>query len=480
MLVFLAGGCQSYERKALDLANHRTAFLERTPQSPQVQEFAASLANGATSDSVAFDLTDGAICAEAELVALVFNADLRLARLRAGVTQASAENAGLWEDPTIGVDLVRIVESTPNPWKVFSSLGLTIPISGRLEIEKQRAGVEHTTELARVAEREWMIRMDVRRAWTEWSALDAQLVMTREFVQHVDEVLAVVDRMEQVGEIARTEARLFRIEKITKVAELAVLESRAQEAELRLKQLMGLSPDAALRFVSTGIGPATAAIDELASPTDLESRNPAMVVAAADYEVAEKSLEFEVRKQYPDLHIGPGYGQEDGQNQVLLGLSLPIPILNANRQGIAEAQARRELARAIAETTLEQLVASARAAQVRLDAARRQREMLESQIVPLVDAQYADARQVAQLGEVSTLVLLESLSRQQEAKVKLIEARRDEALARIDVQAISGPAASVASAPSPQERHEASDLSATFTSTITHAATVISSTPPTR
>lgn len=438
LTALVAGGCQSYERRPLDMAGHQAAFLARTPESPEVRAFAEGLAARSPGTN-GFNSTDGITCAEAEVLALVFNADLRLARLRAGVTRATAENAGLWEDPTIGVDLTRIIESTPEPWKVFTSVGITIPISGRLEIEKQRAGVEHAAELARVAQSEWSVRMSVRRAWTEWSALDAQLAATREFLGRVDQILTVVDKMEQAGEMARTEARLFRIEKATKAAELAVLESRAQEANLRLRQLMGMSPDSPLQLQASGVGPARASESRSADASELELRSPAMLVVAAEYEAAEKSLELEIRKQYPDLHIGPGYGNEDGQNQVLLGLSVPIPILNANRQGIAEARARRELAQAGAETTLEQTIAAMRAAEIRLAAATRRRQTLETDVVPLVDAQYSDARQVARLGEVNTLVLLESLTRQQEAKVGLVEAVRDEAIGAIDVDELLGP-----------------------------------------
>lgn len=47
---------------------------------------------------------------------------------------------------------------------------------------------------------------------------------------------------------------------------------------------------------------------------------------------------------------------------------------------------------------------------------------------------------MAKLGEVNTLVLLESLKRQQEAKLSLVEARREEALAEIDLDELIGPA----------------------------------------
>lgn len=436
--VVLAAGCQSYERRPLDLAGHGTVFLARTPDSPEVRAFAARLA-AETGDAGAFDPTDGISCAEAEVIALVFNADLRLARLRAGVARATAENSGLWEDPTFGVDLARILDGTPEPWKVFGTLGVTIPISGRLALEKALAGEEHAAELTRVGAREWAVRMAVRREWSAWSALAAQAEATREFVERVDQVLVVVDAMERAGEMTRGEARLFRIERATKALELAAIESRASEADLRLRGLMGLSPDAPLRLVVGGVGPARRGGAANAGDADPSGRSPAVLVARAEYEAAERALALEVRRQYPDLHLGPGVGREDGQDQVLLGVSVPLPLVNANRRGIAEARANREVARAAAEAALEQAIGALRAAETRLDSATRRREVLESEIVPLVDAQYEDARRIARLGEVNTLVLLESLKRQHEAKVALIEAARDESLAAVDRDDVLGP-----------------------------------------
>lgn len=448
LLATVAGGCQSYQAKPLDMPELRAAFLARTPESPAVRAFAESLtpreAEGAT-----FDPADGVSCAEAEVVALVFNADLRVARLRAGVSQATADTAGLWEDPTLGVDLARIIDSTPEPWKAFGSLSLTIPISGRLAIAKQQAGAAHAAELARVAQQEWAVRMELRRAWTNWSALAAQHAATRDVGTRADEVVALVDVMERSGEIARTQGRLFRIEQATKAADLATLASRVEESELRLKRLMGLAPDALVTFQASGIGPpptnnlqsasdAGTRADPEAPAVAIEHSNPALRVARAEYAAAEKALELAIRAQYPDLVIGPGFGREDGMDQVLLGLSVPLPILNANRGAIAEARAQRDVAHATVEAALEGALADVHAADVRRAAATARREALETTIVPLVEAQYADARELARLGEVNTLVLLESITRQHEAQLALIDARREEALAWIDLAEVLG------------------------------------------
>lgn len=89
-------GCQSYQSSPLDLAAHRDGWHARTPGDEPVRAFAERLAE--SGESAAFDLSDELTLAEGEIVALVFNPDLRLARLRAGISTATAEHAGLWDE----------------------------------------------------------------------------------------------------------------------------------------------------------------------------------------------------------------------------------------------------------------------------------------------------------------------------------------------------------------------------------------------
>ncbi|MFM1889496.1 MAG: hypothetical protein RLZZ565_253, partial [Planctomycetota bacterium] len=137
MLAGLAlAGCRTYEAKPIDLSSTREAFLERTPDRPEIAEFASRLA--LAPDASAFDPTDGLSLAEAEAVCLFFNVDLRIARAEAGVAEANAANAGLWPDPVFGLEWTRLLESSLNPNELFGSIAFTIPISGRLEVEKER------------------------------------------------------------------------------------------------------------------------------------------------------------------------------------------------------------------------------------------------------------------------------------------------------------------------------------------------------
>lgn len=466
----VAAGCATYEPAPVDLSAHQAAFLERTPESAvdtrgggargASGDGSASAAPGAIgtpdaraaaaeepvardgSGAITLDASDGLTLEESELVALVFNAELRRAREQAGVARAGAENAGLWDDPRIALQFTRILESVSDPNELFGSFSMTLPISGRLEIEKKRLGLAHAAALARVAQMEWQVRMDVRREWARLAALVAQRESVREFASLLDGVVEVVQAMARDGEIAAIEARLFALERLSANVELYRLDAMCRESELATLHLLGLPPRTAAELLTQGSTPRPVEREAVGDDAALQQRvlqGPALLVAMAEYEVAESALEEQVRIQYPDLQIGPGYGTQNTDRQVLVGISVPLPILNGNRRGIAESHAAREVARASVELALESAIASVALRQSQWSAARRQREIIEGELVPLVELQYAQAREVARLGEVNTLALMEGLKRRNEARMRLVGAMRDEAIAAIDVEEILGP-----------------------------------------
>lgn len=439
--LILSIGCRSYQPRPLALDATQRDFLARAVDGPALADFSARLRDVAPG-AMAFEPADGISLREAEAIALVFNRELRLARLAAGVTRANAENAGLWQDPRLGVDLSRIVSgATSGGVEALASIAFTLPLSGRLELEKQHAQAEHHAELARVAREEWRVIAELRRAWAEQSSLAAEADAARDVLERVAQVLAVVDRMEQSGEIARIEARLFRIEEAKLRAQLAEIDASLARATREIEQLVGLPPRA-----DRGFERGFAVFTELAAEAQdallarVARTSPAIAVARTEHEVAERRLAQEIRAQWPELEVAPGFGEQDGDTQAVLGLGVTLPVLNGNRRGIAEADAARELARGRADAEVERALGALLAAESRRAAAQARTESLEKTLVPLVELQYAEAREVARLGEVNTLVLFETLKQQLDAKHQLIVARRDAALAAIDIEEIAGPA----------------------------------------
>jgi outer membrane protein TolC len=440
--VFAASGCQSYEPQPLDLAAHSDAWFSRTAESEEVMQFAQALREQGRLDDEDFDPTDGLSVREAEVVALVFNPDLRLARLRHGVAVASAEHAGLWEDPTFNVDALYITESVPDPWVTTFGLGITVPLSGRLGVEKARAEAEAAAALERVALAEWRTVQALRIAWMAWSADQLRAEVTEDLVERLDSIVASTHRLAEIGELQKTQATLFALEQATRRNELEALRGTVEVHEQAVRSILGLSPDAPVQLETAISSPQLPSVPE--QPVDrLLRANLDLAALKADYEVAEQTLHREIRKQYPDLTIGPVYENEEGQSKIGFFGSIPIPIINANKQAIAEARAERTLARAAYETEFEQIVGQLARARAMHETARRQREDLEATLVPLVDREVTDARQLLELGEGldegTALVLLESLVRAYETKLKLIAVRLTEARAAIGMLTLLGP-----------------------------------------
>jgi outer membrane protein, heavy metal efflux system len=431
-------GCASYEAKPVDLEATRQAWLGRTPDHESAKAFAQELARKEGRQETGFDPSDGLTLAEAEPVALVFNPELRVARLQANVARATAQTAGLWDDPALGVGLERILRSVDNPWIIGASLDITIPISGRLDVEKAKANKELAAALDEVAAKEWATRAAVRELWLAWSAQRERATLLKELVTRLEDVAGLAKRQEEAGSMAPIETRVFAVELESAKARLITQEASVKEMEIGLKQLLGLSPGAPVTLVPTVIFEVTE-LDAARMRVAMEQGNPELAAVRGEYAVAEESLRLEVRKQYPDLMLGPGYKNEDGASRLLFNASLPLPLWNQNKQGVAQADARREVARGEVTATYERLASRLAMAEIRYEAGTAARKAVEEKVVPLADAQEAQVREVAGLGRVDPLLILQAIGSQHDAKVRLVDAREAESQGAVRLGELMGP-----------------------------------------
>ncbi len=436
LVVGLFASCQSYEESPLDSARHRAAWHERTLADGSLQGFLERLDRDLPGTGDEFDPADGLTLDEGSLVALVFNPGLRLARLRVAREAVGAEHAGLLADPELSLGVLRITESVSDRWVLSPGLTFTIPLSGRLAAEQELAGASHEAARHRALEAEWDVWHEVRREWVEWSAARLRVEETERFVDALEALVGTAMQLAESGELARTEAVLFSVELAQRRNRLGRLRGDVAAGEQRLRTHLGLAPEAPVTFVPSlalGVGSAHgAAVGE---------RNPTLARLREEYEVAEQALRREIRKQYPDLVIGPQYEYDEGQSRVGFLGAIPVPFLNANRRAIAEARVDREIARAVYETEYEVLVGRRAAAAARAGSLAEQRADIESVLVPLIDRQLDDAMRLMQLGEGKGLVVLESFTRAHQTKLDLIETRSAEALVRAELEYLTGPPA---------------------------------------
>lgn len=414
------GGCRTYQPDPPDLRAIAADFNAR-----------AGLLSPSAGERAQIDRET------AEGLALLLNPDLRLARARAGVTLATAENSGLWEDPRLSVDLARILAGGPDAWMGGAMLGITIPLSGRLEAESRSAEASHALELARIYEQEWALRAQVRRAWAERVAAVERATILDNFLSDIASLMSLVESREAAGESRRLDGDAFRLElaiaRLARSAEALSLEER----DLDLLRLMGLGPGSPVGF-SRAQPPELDPIGSIA-PDFTSGLHPALITALREHDVAERDLALEIRRQYPDLMLGMGLGREDGHGRLLLGLELPLPILNRNRLGIARAEAMRQQARANLERTFELLAGEFALATARHRSAIERLAIASSDVLPASERQRRAALDEATLGEVNPMTLMRTLIASRDARLALTAARLDESLASIRARELAGP-----------------------------------------
>jgi outer membrane protein TolC len=434
-----AWGCQKYQSQPLSLEEHRARWNNRTIDGESLRSFASELAQTPRYAAVDYDPENGISLAESEIIALFYNPDLRESRERAQVPAEAARHAMLWDDPDLSFDANRVIESVPDPWALSGSIGVSLPLSGRLGAQKRLSEAEHARALAQLAVQEWELITELRRAWLAWSAESLRAQVTSELATQIDRVVEAIDNLEGEAELPEMEARLFRLEALMRKNDARGLAGSAMQQELHLKQLLGLRPDAPVLFIPT----ISIEVDDLAPNQrreQVQHAHPEIIERRMAYEESERTLALEIRRQYPDVFLGTSLeNDEDDQTRIGFSGSLPLAIWNRNRSAIAQARAEREARRIGFEATLETRIHELSQAEIEWQTKREVREDFEAIVFPLLEQQISDARAAVEEGDFDAFLQLETVVRFEEAKLRLIDAREQEALAATRINAALGP-----------------------------------------
>jgi outer membrane protein TolC len=186
-------------------------------------------------------------------------------------------------------------------------------------------------------------------------------------------------------------------------AELALRDAERREAEARarLAGAIGVSV-AALDGVSFSFE-ALEALPEDFDANDMRQQallnRPDVLSALAQYAASQSLLQLAIAGQYPDLHLGPGYEYDQGDDKWTLGLSMTLPA-DRNRGPIAEAEARREEAAARFDATQTRVLEEIDLAVAAYRAAARKRDSASAILTDLV-RQERVARGMLEAGAIS-------------------------------------------------------------------------------
>jgi outer membrane protein TolC len=277
------------------------------------------------------------------LAAFYFHPDLDVARAEAAVARAAIVTAGERPNPTLNLPIEHKGETGITPW--IAVLGIDVPIE---TANKRGLRVHHAEDLSRAAElaiaqSAWQLRSAIRSQLVTLTTTNESVTILRRQRDTQNDLVEALEKRFELGEGSRVELTTARIAARQTALLLRDRESQAAQARARLAAAIGVpeSGTSGMEFVFDAQQLVAAdALNAGLRERALVAR-PDMLVSLANYAAAESDLRLELARQYPDLHIAPGFGWDQGNRRWDLGWSSVLPILSRNRGPIAQAEARR-------------------------------------------------------------------------------------------------------------------------------------------
>ena len=329
------GACTDAPRRPLDPAAVERDLRARSLSDPALRDDAAARL-GVAAEPWPPPTLDLALLT---LAAWRFRPELAVAGAEVAAAEAKVTTAGAWSNPKISSSFGRVDDSVGPPWFLSAALDFTIPTAGK--VSKREAVASQEVVLARLAAAQaaWRIYAEVRDALLEASVSASELDLARREAQVRATMAAQAAARVAAGAAASTEELFARVEADRARAGVALATGAQAQARAHLAAACGL-PVAELE-AATLAAPAPA-LEAGSTANDALLDRLDVRVVVAEYEAAERTLELELARQYPDVVLTPSWENDQGAHKLLLGFSVDVPIFDRNQGPIAEALAHRD------------------------------------------------------------------------------------------------------------------------------------------
>ena len=341
LALLLAAGCTKFQPQPISPAETAAAFESRTLDNPRLKDFLEKNLQLEMGPG----LPHGWNFSMLTLVAFYYHPDLEVARANWKVIKAGLIKAGERPNPsmTASSGFISNPAAGVSPWLFGFGLDIPFETAGRRGYRITQAS--HLADAAQlsIATAAWRVRSRLRAGLLEvYVAIQKETLLNRQLLLQEQFVKMLSQRLDY-GQISRPV--LTRAQIALDQMQLLIHETQREIAEywVKLAEALGL-PAEALKGIDISYAflkqfPAKLPSSEMKRKALIN--RPDILSALAAYEAGQSALQLEIAKQYPDIHLGPGYHFDDGENKWTFGFTISLPVLNRNQGPIAEAEARR-------------------------------------------------------------------------------------------------------------------------------------------
>jgi len=364
--------------------------------------------------------------------ALDNNYALSAARYTAESTDGVVQQARSRPNPVLGIE----VEDTSQKASRTTTATLSLPI----ELGGKRDARINAASLTRdIARREAeQARADVRSqavaAFFEVLIAQERAALSDKAVGIARDAQRIAAKRVDAGKAAPLDADRAHVELANAELEAEQAHSALQAARRELSTLWGEPMPAFASAEGEIEAPLSRPdLDDLAVALD---KSPLLHAARLASDRSQAQLAVERSKRYPDLEVSAGVVRDNelGRNQMVVGVSIPLPLFDRNQGNVYEASMLVYKSRDDYLGLRAQLQAQLQRAASEFDLAKSAALRLETEILPSADTAFARAKRGFEAGKFDFTVVLDAQRTLFQATARRLSALSDayQALAQID------------------------------------------------
>ena len=278
--------------------------------------------------------------------AFCMNIDIQAARLKLDIAIAAVTTAAQRPNPVVQLPLQKTLKPSTgqSPWSLGLALDFPIETAGKRDLRMLVANDNVAAAQLNISRVSWAVRSQLRLLLLSLWFSEERTKLLQKQVEIEERLEQLIEHRSVVGYASTFEVSQQWHALVQARKNIAGNLQDVDSVKIKIASLVGV------RTSAFGLTPFN--VREFgnlrAIPPDEKTRlsvlqNRADVLSSlVDYESSQSALQLEVAKQYPDLHLGPGYTLDQGSRKIGLTFSgLELPLFNQNQGAIAEARGRR-------------------------------------------------------------------------------------------------------------------------------------------
>ncbi|RCL90156.1 TolC family protein [Hyphomonas sp.] len=346
---------------------------------------------------------------------------VRAAGLETRALNAEADQASRWLNPSLSLELENF--SGSGALSGFDQTETTFAIEQTFRLGGKRSLTERAAR-ARQALASAECTLILRETEMEAAISFAELVAAVELVELTEDSAALADQLADTVE-RRVEAGAAAPPELSRAqADAAILRASVETAKANVEQ-----KKYALALLWGSAEPVFSAPKHMAiAGPDIEAeqvrKHPALEVAEAELRKQDAERDLARSSAMPDVTVSAGVRrfEETGDEALVAGLSVPLPLFDRGRDQVRASTFRGEAAALGRAATEQRLLAAQRSAVATLNAAQNRLDILNTDALPAAQEAYDAALRGYEVGRFDLTTTLNARSALLDTRLAVIDA----------------------------------------------------------